>query len=533
MTSSTCELIVTGGVVFEGDDQPRRADVAVAGGRIVAVGSDVRRMHGPRTEVIDAVGGLVTPGFIDAHVHPVTGGRKLNEVSLEEATDAGDALRLLTEYARAHPKREWIWGGGWSLEWFERGTPTATALDQAVGDRPAFLYNRDGHGAWVNSKALELAGLGPQTTDPRDGRIERDDRGAPQGTLHEGAMSLVEALLPKPSSSDWVAGLRAGQAYLMSCGITGWQDADVQPEHEQAYLDLANSGGLIGSVVGALWWERDQGLEQVETLLGRRARMAPGYRPTAVKLMLDGIIENYTASMVDPYLDRAGNSTDNFGIDFIEPEALIEIVATLDRLGFQCHFHALGSAAVRSALNALEPIGGRNRHHLAHLQVIDPADIDRFARLQAIANMQPLWACREPQMTELTLPFLSEHSAAHQYPFGDLARAGVTLAMGSDWSVSTADVYQQLEVAVTRSHPRYRDREPLDRRQGLTLAQGVRAVTAGSALVNGLAGEVGEIEVGMAADLAIADRNPFVDVPIGETKVTYTIKSGRVVFEKS
>ena len=135
-------------------------------------------------------------------------------------------------------------------------------------------------------------------------------------------------------------------------------------------------------------------------------------------------------------------------------------------------------------------------------------------------------------MTELTLPFLSEHSAAHQYPFGDLARAGVTLAMGSDWSVSTADVYQQLEVAVTRRHPRYRDREPLDSRQGLTLAQGLRAVTAGSALVNGLAGEVGEIKVGMAADLAIADRNPFVDGPIGETKVTYTIKSGWVVFER-
>ena len=532
MTSFTSDLIVSGGLVFGGGEAPRPADIAVAGGRIVAVETDLRRMRGARTEVIDADGGLVTPGFIDAHVHPVTGGRKLNEVSLDEWTDPDDALRRLADYAQAHPEREWIWGGGWSLEWFERGTPSAALLDQVLGDRPAFLYNRDGHGAWVNSKALELAGIDSHTADPRDGRIERDSEGAPQGTLHEGAMGLVERLLPKPSPSDWVEALRAGQDYLLSCGITGWQDAEVQPEHEQAYVDLAGSDGLIGSVVGALWWEHDQGMEQVETLLGRRARMAPGYRPTTVKLMLDGIIENYTASMVEPYLDGAGNTTDNFGIDFIDPEGLIKIVATLDRLGFQCHFHTLGSAAVRSALNALEPIGGRNRHHLAHLQVIEPPDVSRFARLRAIANMQPLWACREPQMTDLTLPYLTERSATNQYPFGDLARAGVTLAMGSDWSVSTADVYQQLEVAVTRRHPRYRDREPLDPRQGLTLTQGLKAVTAGSALVNGLAGEAGEIKVGMAADLAVADRNPFVDGPIGETKIKFTIKAGSVVWSE-
>lgn len=519
------DLIVTGGYVFDGTDAPPSADIAIELGQMVAVEPDLRRLNGPRTEVIDAAGGLITPGFIDAHVHPVTGGRKLSECNLESAKNAEEALKLLGEYAAAQPEREWIWGGGWSLEWFPGGTPSATQADHVTGDRPMLLYNRDGHGAWVNSRALELAGVDQFTPDPPDGRIERD----PMGTLHEGAMGLAERLLPEITPDEWAAGLRVGQAYLLSCGITGWQDADVQPAHEQAYLDLAGRGELTVSVVGALWWERDQGMEQIESLLGRRAMMAPGYRPTSVKLMLDGIVENYTASMLEPYLGAAGRATKNWGIDFIDPEQLKLIVAALDRLGFQCHFHALGSKAVRSALDALEGIRP-SRHHLAHLQVVDPDDVPRFSRLGAIANIQPLWACREPQMSELTLPFISERSASSQYPFGDLARAGVTLAMGSDWSVSTADVYDQLEVAVTRRHPEHRTREPLLPEQALTLAQGLRAATAGSALVNGVADSVGTIAPGMVADLAIADRNPFLDGPIGETTVTHTIKSGRLVF---
>ncbi|MGI8517565.1 MAG: amidohydrolase [Acidimicrobiia bacterium] len=528
------DLIVRDGVVFTGTDAPQSGGVAVRNGRIIGVG-DVRGFDSLRTETIDANGGLITPGFIDAHVHPVTGGLKLAQCSLYDAATAQEGLELVGAYAKARHDAEWIWGGGWSMEWFPRGTPSAEALDRVTGDRPALLYNKDGHGAWVNTAALQRAHITAATEDPNDGRIERLDDGSPQGTLHEGAMDLVSELLPKFTRTDWEAALLAGQKYLLSCGITGWQDADVQPAQEEAYLALAERGEFKASVVGALWWERDHGMEQIESLLGRRARFAPGYRPTSVKLMLDGTVENYTAALLEPYRDFEGDETDNTGIDFIDGELLKEIVRILDRLGFQCHFHTLGSRAVRHALDALEalPAPRNRRHHLAHLQVVDRADIGRFAGVGAIANCQALWACREPQMTDLTLPFLGPISAENLYPFAALAKAGATLAMGSDWPVSTANVYEQIDVAVTRTHREYRERPPLNLVQGLTLTQALNGFTNGSAQVNRIEHEVGRIEGGMAADLAVADRNPFAGGSIADTKTTHTIIGGRVVFSDS
>jgi predicted amidohydrolase YtcJ len=527
------DLVIINGVIFAGG-RLRPGSLAVRSGAIIDAGPDLRHLIGPGTEVIDAGGGLVTPGFIDAHVHPVTGGLKLLRCSLDQAGSGDEALELVASYSLAHPERDWIWGGGWSLEWFPGGTPAATALDRVTGDRPAFLYNKDGHGAWVNSVALARAGITAETSDPPDGRIERNVDGSPQGTLHEGAMTLIEAILPPVAAREWEEALTAGQAYLLSCGITGWQDAAVETEHEDAYRALAGRGELLASVVAALWWDRQRGFDQIADLMGRRASPAPGYRPTSVKLMLDGIIENGTAAMLEPYRDASGAETENTGIDFISASELAEITSRLDRLGFQCHFHALGSRAVRHALLALARLTtkGDQRHHLAHLQVVDQADLSLFASTGATANLQPLWACNEPQMTKLTLPFIGKNSAESQYPFRSLAAAGVPIAMGSDWPVTTANVFQQIEVAVTRRSPFHRDREAFDPHQALTLTEALTAFTAGSARVNRVADRAGTIGVGMAADLAVMDRNPFVEPPIGDTRVTSTIKGGRPVYRQ-
>ena len=532
--NSGADLLVVNGVIFTGGASPVPGSVAIWAGKIVEVGPDLRAWRGARTEVIDAGGGLVTPGFIDAHVHPVTGGRKILACSLDTARSAQEGLAEVAYYVKAHPETDWIWGGGWALDWFPGGTPSAFALDQVTGDRPAFLYNRDGHDAWVNSAALDRAGINHGTLDPPDGRIERREDGSPQGTLHEGAMTLVEAVLPPVPAVEWEKALAAGQQYLLSCGITGWQDAATEPEHEAAYLALAGRGELVASVVAALWWDRHRGLEQIGDLIGRRACQAPGFRPTSVKLMLDGIVENYTAALLEPYLDASGSPTTNSGIDFIAAEDLGEIVRRLDRFGFQCHFHALGSRAVHHALTALDRLETTQdlRHHLAHLQVVDPSDIAMFSKTRATANVQALWACNEPQMTELTLPFLGLRSSANQYPFGSLNAAGVPLAMGSDWPVSTANVFEQIEVAVTRRHPLYRERDPLQADQALTLDQALTAFTAGSARVNRVEDQVGTIGVGMEADLAVMDRNPFSEPPIGEARVTHTIKGGRMVYRQ-
>jgi hypothetical protein len=506
--------------------------VAVARGRITALGGerDVKAEIGPETEVVDLNGRLLSAGFQDAHVHPGFGGLKLLRCNLFDATDAESALATISSYAAAHPDLDWIVGGGWQMAWFAGGVPSAELLDRVVPDRPAFLHNRDGHGIWANSRALRKAGVAQMTPDPSDGRIERLPDGRPQGTLHEGAMRLVEEARPPDTDQEREAGLLKGQQYLLSCGITAWQDAAVLAPDHQAYLRLSERGELRATVIGAQWWDRAQGLSQIDDLLGRATESAPNYRPHTVKLMLDGVAENYTAAMLEPYLGGP-----NAGLDFIEPGELKEIVTRLDALGLQCHFHAIGDRAVRNALDAVETARQRNgwsdlRHHIAHLQVIHPTDIPRFRRLGVVATAQPLWACHEPQMDQLTIPFLGEERARRQYPFGSLLAAGATMAMGSDWSVSTAEVPPQIEVAVNRISPESRDAPPFLPEQRLTLAAALVACTAGSAYANQL-DDSGTIAAGNRADLTVLDRDPFEDPPIGDAKVDLTFIFGELVYD--
>ena len=228
----TADLIFRGGPVFTAATTRHRASaVAVRGDRIIAVGHDrdtwVADLTGPDTEVVDLAGRLLVPGFQDAHVHPVWGGLDLMRCNLADDVTADAYLSRIRAYAQAHPQAEWILGGGWAMAAFPGGTPTAEALDSVVADRPAFLANRDGHGAWVNSAALRLAGIDRATPDPADGRIERDADGHPTGTLHEGAMTLVNRLLPETSAAELREALLLGQAYLHSLGVTAWQDAIV------------------------------------------------------------------------------------------------------------------------------------------------------------------------------------------------------------------------------------------------------------------------------------------------------------------
>jgi predicted amidohydrolase YtcJ len=532
------ELIIHNARVFTGGE-PIDGAVAIEAGRILLVGgwADVRRTASPHTESIDAGGGLLTPGFIDAHVHPISGGLKTLNCSLQDAATLSEATDMVAAYASQHPDREWIWGGGWAMSWFEHGLPSAAALDRIVADRPVFLYNRDGHAAWLNSKALELAGINASTPDSFDGRIERRSDGSPQGTLHEGAMGMAEAILPEPAPTDLERALLAGQEYLLAFGITGWQDADVQPPQDAAYVAIAQRGELVASVVGALWWDRYRGLEQVEELLGRRTLMAPRYRPTSVKLMLDGVAENFTAAMLEPYRDGTGVATGNAGIDFIEPAKLGEIVTVLDRLGFQCHFHAIGDRAVRNALDSVESVRKANgdtglMHHIAHIQFVHDDDIERFRTLRVAANAQAYWACHEPQLDVLTLPYVDRAQAQRLYPFGRLLRSGAQLVMGSDWYVSTPNPMLQAEVAVTRRPPGDLDSAPLLPESSLSLAEALRAFTLGSATINRVDDRVGSIEAGKDADLVIFDRDPFRDGPIGETEVVNTFIRGNVVYER-
>ncbi|MFF8351880.1 amidohydrolase [Streptomyces chartreusis] len=536
------DLLFTGGPVLTPEGRTATA-VAVTGDRITAVGrEEVHDLAGPRTEVVDLAGRLLLPGFQDAHVHPVPAGLELTQCDLTGTRTADDTLAAVRAYADAHPEREWITGGGWSMEAFEGGTPTKELLDSVVPDRPVYLPNRDHHGAWVNSRALALAGITRDTPDPADGRIERDASGEPSGTLQEGAMQLVGRLPPPATQADRVAALLHAQRHLHALGITAWQDALVgdflgMDNPAQAYLAAARDGSLTARVVGALWWDRERGSEQIPELAERREALSHGrFRATSVKLMLDGVAETGTAALVDPYLDKCGCATANRGTSFIDPEQLPKYVTELDALGFQCHFHALGDRAVRDALDAIEAARAANgpsdtRPHLAHLQVIQPADVPRFARLGAIANIQPLWAAHEPQMDELTIPFLGPERAAWQYPFGALLRAGARLAAGSDWPVSSPDPLHGVHVAVNRVTPDADDAQVFLPGERIGLTEALTAYTAGSAHVNHL-DDTGEVRAGALADLVVLDRDPF-DGPaqeIARTRVARTYVGGAQVY---
>ncbi|MGW7540105.1 amidohydrolase [Streptomyces sp. NPDC054770] len=536
------DLLFTGGPVLT-PEGPVAAAVAVTGERITAVGpaGELRELAGPRTEVVDLAGRLLLPGFQDAHVHPVPAGLELTQCDLTGLRTAEETVAAVRAYAEAHPERAWILGGGWSMEAFAGGTPTKELLDAVVPDRPVYLPNRDHHGAWVNSRALELAGIGSDTPDPADGRIERDASGAPSGTLQEGAMQVVGRLAPPAGPAERLAALLHAQRHLHALGITAWQDALVgeflgMDDPSQAYLTAARDGSLTARVVGALWWDRARGAEQIPELVEKRAALSHGrFRAGTVKLMLDGVAENGTAALLDPYLDKCGCATANRGKSFVDPARLPEYVTELDALGFQCHFHALGDRAVRDALDAVEAARTANgtsdtRPHLAHLQVVHPADVPRFARLGATANIQPLWAAHEPQMDELTIPFLGSERAGWQYPFGSLLRSGARLAGGSDWPVSSPDPLQGIHVAVNRVEPGG-DTPVFLPGERLGLGAAITAYTAGSAYVNHL-DDTGRVAAGALADLVVLDRDPFAGPPerIADTRVAHTYVGGARVY---
>ncbi|MFA3843509.1 amidohydrolase [Streptomyces aureus] len=544
--TAPADLVFTGGPVHTFSPARSRAtSVAVRGERIVAVGHDeVRQLVGPATEVVNLKGKLLIPGFQDAHAHPVGGGLELGQCDLSGATTLDEYRRRISAYAQAHPDTEWITGGGWSMEAFPGGLPTAAELDALVPDRPAYLVNRDHHGAWVNSRALQAAGIDARTPDPADGRIERDADGAPTGMLQEGAANLIGRLLPPVTLEQRITGLLRAQALMHSLGVTAWQDA-LLGEHANltdptdAYLATAADGRLTARVVGSLWWDRSRGTEQIDELVARRTAGTRGrLRCTTVKIMQDGVAENGTAALLGPYLDGCGCASDNSGISFVPPLDLQKYVTELDARGFQVHFHALGDRAVREALDAVEAARTANgrtdtRPHLAHLQVVHPDDIGRFRELGATANMQALWAAHEPQMDDLTIPFLGPERSAWQYPFGDLQRSGATLAAGSDWPVSSPDPIEAIHVAVNRVLPDAAPGTPVflpEQRIGLDAA--LTAYTAGSAYVNHLDDVTGSITAGRLADLVVLDRDPFAapTEEIGATRVLETFVGGERVY---
>jgi len=535
--SNGADLVLIGDVWTSDAARSWAKAVAVRGDRIVAVGSEdeVRERIGIAAHTI--TGAMIVPGFQDAHVHPSVGGRNLLNVNLDDLHSKQDYLDRIRDFADAHPDLPWILGGGWYNPIFmTTDGPRKEDLDRVVPDRPAFFLNTDVHAAWVNSKALEVAGITADTPDPWDGYFVRDPDGTPTGCLQEGtAYDVLRTIMPRPDTAGWIECLKVAQRELHALGITAWQDAWVEEDLLRAYRQMDDAGDLTMRVVTSLWWDRHAGMEQVDGLRTMREWGSGGLvNASTIKIMLDGCPESCTGSVLHPY-EGAFGDRHGLGIQFVEAEALTEAVVALDALGFQVHQHALGDRAVRGALDAVEAARAANgtndnRHHLAHIQIPDPADLPRLRELGVIANMQPYWAQPDLMIEAMTKPRIGDERAGRLYPIADVRRTGAVMAFGSDWPVSTPNPFLEMEVAVTRRTPGEPEAGALDETQRIDLQAALAAFTRGSAYLNH-DDDAGVIAEGMRADLAVLDRNLFdrSQGAIGEATVTATVASGRIV----
>ncbi|MGZ4495264.1 MAG: amidohydrolase [Nocardioides sp.] len=541
--------IFTRGQVFDGRRYVGGRSVGVRDGLVVAVGdlAEVRDRVGAHAQEVDLGGGLLVPGFLDAHMHPLVGGLERLRCEMTDLSTPEEYLDASRRHAAERPGDTWFRGGGWSVSAFGPHGPTAALLDTVVADRPAFIPSSDHHDAWVNTRALEVAGVTAATPDPPDGWIERDEHGRPTGTLREAAMALVGDHV-ETSREDYRLAMLEAQSYLHSWGVTGWHDALIGgyaalDDPTQAYLDLLEAGELTARVRASQWWDRHRGVEQLDGLCAQRDRLAAaGLDASSIKLMMDGIAETFTASLTEPYLDLPDCPCGDHGLAFLDAAQVREAVVALDAAGFGAHFHAIGDRAVHDALDAVEAARAANgprdhRHQIAHLQLVRPEDRARFGALGVTANVEGMWVLLGSGSVQLLLPHLDEERAGWHYPFADLLAGGAHLAGGSDWPVNPPEPMAAVHALVNRTaySPDGDPGDPLCADQAIGLEQALAAYTSGSARVvcPGTGTPVGRIEVGAAADLALLDRDPFAGPrqEIGGCRVVATYAGGTRVYD--
>lgn len=513
--------------------------IAVADGRVVALGDEARDWSASWDEVVDLRGRCVVPGFRDGHAHPVHAGEESLSLQLGSCSSVEEVLGAVRDWAVSHPADAWISGGSYISSILPDGVGDARWLDTACADRPVALFSNDHHVMWANSRALELAGIDASTPEPAVGQIVRHADGSPVGTLREfGAIELVERVMPGPDADVSRAGLVAALDELARHGIVWVQDAIVDDSLLDTYLAAADGGLLTCRFNAAFRAEPGRWLRQREHVVAGRDRVrshhaARGWvSANTVKFFADGVIEAGTGFLLEPYEDAPHSC----GLPNWAPAELNEAVGAFDAEGFQIHIHAIGDGGVRMALDAIEHAIRRNgaadrRPVIAHTQLVHPDDRHRFATLGVIANFEPLWAQLDPVMLELTIPRLGAPRSALQYPIGSLVAAGARISFGSDWPVTTVDPLDGLGVAVSRQTA---DRRPLEGwcpGERVPMLAAIAAYTAGSAY-QAFDDDRTTLGVGAPADLLVlgADITAMDGNEARDVGVERTVLEGRTVF---
>ncbi|QHZ55317.1 amidohydrolase [Brevibacillus sp. NSP2.1] len=537
MTKQTADLIVSSNAVFTGlSDRPEPAAIAIAGNRIIAVGSkeEISKYAGEETKRYDFQDQLVMPGFHDFHLHVMHGAVMMESAMLFSARSEAEALEIIREFAQAKPNEPWVIGAVWDAGyWDTQRLPNRYSLDRVVPDRPAIMFHAEGHYVWVNSKALEIAGIDRNTEDPAFGIIGKDETGEPDGLLYEKAMGAVVKHAYHFTKAKKQELFKNFLAHAASLGVTAVHDLfatesmDMLTDYE-LFKEFENTGELTARL--HLWPALDGDLERAKRL--RETYQSDKLRVSGLKQFIDGVITARTAYLLEPYADQP----DTRGETSFPPETIKKWVVEADEEGFSIRFHAIGDGAIRLAFDAYEEAQKTNgkrdsRHSIEHVEVIHPDDIPRFKELDVTASMQPdHFAMSERGVYTERIGLARE---PHVFSINTLQQAGARLAFGTDFPIDILQPLLQVYRAVTRidssgenvwhSHER------------ISLADALKAYTAGSAYGTFREHELGTLEAGKLADIAVLERNLFA-IPVEEildTKVRLTIFDGKVVFEQA
>ena len=544
LVTQAADRIFTNGAVYTVDaDRSWAEAVAIRDGNIVFVGSDdtANAFVGDRTEVTDLNGRMLLPGFHDSHIHLLIGIATEQECDLLRVHTLEGVAETLEECTalEGFGEERWIIGSGWTEWLWPESYPHKGYLDALFPDRPVYLRSSYGHSAWVNSRALSLAGIDDETEDPLDGVIERDrETGEAVGMLRDSAMMMVIDILPDMSMEHRMASVQAAIAEAHRFGITALIEPGLDAGMIEPVVGLADAGKLklrTRISLSPIAWHPGSFDDGIYAFLEQRAAWRrPNLDLESVKIYMDGVIESGTGALLEPYASGGYG----LGPRYYSQEQVNEYITRFDSMGLQVHVHAIGDAGIRMALDGFEAAlraNGEfgNRHQMVHLQLIDQADISRFGELGISATFQSLWAYPEPSVEDLAVPLLGKDRAYRMYPIGSVHRSGGRVVGGSDFFVSDMNPLQAIEVAVTRQDP-YEDGGPaLDEDERVDLATMLEAYTINGAYMMELEDRQGSIEVGKRADLVVLDRNLF-EIPayeINQAKVLTTLFDGEVVYQ--
>jgi predicted amidohydrolase YtcJ len=502
-------------------------------GRVIAVGSEKDTAAKlPDAKHIDAQGKTLLPGLIDAHGHVFELGEIASGVDLFSATSLGGAVRAVAEFSRSHPKNAWIVGYGWNQEVWKLGRfPTAAELDAVVNDRPVLLHRVDAHASWVNTKALEMAGISKDTPDPAGGKIERDANGKPTGVLVDSAMELVNKVVPLPTPAQARGTLDNALVALAKVGLTSVHDAGVKVAQDDLYRDYADHGKLTTRVY-AMIGDTTGDFDELSREGPLKSYANDVYALAAVKLYADGALGSRGAALMSPYSDMPSTK----GLLFYPNDEMLSKMNKAMKAGYQVNIHAIGDAGNRQILDAYAQLipkykNVQLRHRVEHAQVVALGDIPRFKALGVIPSMQPTHATSDQNMAEHRV---GPERIKGAYAWRTFLDQGSKIACGSDFPVESPNPFEGLHAAVTRQNNAGVPAGGWYKNQAMTMNEAFRCFTLDAAYAANQENVIGSLEPGKWADFILIDRDVFKVAPeqIGKTVVLQTWMGGKRVYKK-